>query len=131
MRNPCKSEIVLFNLLSSGQTLTVETALEKVGCSKSSLAVYIHNLREMYKANVSTIREGKKAVSYVLTNWEDETIKTKFIIQKKTKKTSSFNSSNKAVDVKTIASSELPVGGPIPYGDREVSDIMDSLGIGH
>ena len=131
MRNPCKSEIALFNLLKDGETHTVEKTLEKVGCGKASLAVYVCNLRNLYGANISTIRDKKKAVAYLLTNFEESELIEKFNLSKFKKSTAPVVT-EKAVDVKSVSSTGLAVGAPIPYGDREVADIMDSLGIsGH
>jgi predicted ArsR family transcriptional regulator len=58
----------LYQILKNGDPVPVQKIAEDLGIHYYSVAVYIHELKKVFKANINSIRDGRKVKAYQLTN---------------------------------------------------------------
>ena len=75
MPNVTKRILEVVEMLKGGKPLNFETYVKQLNCKPVTAMVYISELRVAYNADIETIRDGRKVVSYRLLN-EDELLKT-------------------------------------------------------
>jgi predicted ArsR family transcriptional regulator len=69
----------LFNLAtllrSAGDKGVTRTQIAKsLGIKENSVPVYIHFLKNLYKCEFETVKQGRQIVSYILTNGDEVTV---------------------------------------------------------
>lgn len=107
----------LWQAMLSGEPVTVKKLEEVLGVGQYSVPVYIHELKRVYKADIESIREGRRVVAYKLCNKI---------------KVPEFRSNN----AQYVAPKKVPTAPVIEehadtdISEREMDDIKDSLGIG-
>jgi predicted transcriptional regulator len=117
----------LYEVLKGGEPVTVEKIAQELSIKILSVPVYIHGLKKM-KANIVAIREGRKVVSYKLTNAADvkvmefrknsATVPTKAAIKPALDKIADDldTANNDTYSDKTLADMALSVGADVPKG---------------
>ncbi len=127
----------LFSALKAAGSkgISKEEVAKILGVKDNSVPVYIFNLRKAYNANFKVVKDGRKIVAYILENVDELAIPQ---VRKNAKapKGSGVVKAKKGVKTSPVA---VESDGSVPtldadleiaeYGDRELSDIADSLGI--
>lgn len=115
----------LWTLLSSGKVVTPAEISKTLGIKAKAVSVYVHKLRKRYKADVEVSRDGKEVTGYRLVN--------KITVPEYRRNNAQYD---KDAAVKKLAKSKaknatvLPeVAAPATYGEKEIADISQSLGI--
>jgi biotin operon repressor len=112
----------LWTLLQSGESVTVATIQESLGIGQYSVPVYIHELKRIYKADIESVRDGRKVVGYKLLNKikvpEYRTNNAQYVAK---------------VKEEPVADGAVPLldadNELTQIGEDEMNDIRDSLGI--
>lgn len=118
----------LFALLSPGNPVSVDAIKDDLGINYYSVAVYIHELKRLFHAEIDSVRDGRKVVAYKLNNAD-----------KIAKKIKPYRSNN-AQYVKPTKKAAPVSDGAIPtldpetdklttVSDNEMADIKESLGL--
>jgi len=68
---------VLFTLMQSGEPVPVEIMIKTLNVKQGSIMCLISALRNDFGAEVETVRDGRKVLSYQLTNADKVKIPTK------------------------------------------------------
>jgi predicted ArsR family transcriptional regulator len=113
----------LFQLLKSGEPVSTQVLSETLKIHVFSVPVYIHELKNQFKAEIQSVREGRKVTAYRLLNAG----KVKVPEFRK----NSYGEIPKAK--KSVVSSiaeELEAANTGVVGEREFADIKTSLGLG-
>lgn len=113
----------LFQLMKSGEPVKVQTLADSLKIHIYSVPVYIHDLKANFKAEVKSVREGRKVVAYQLTNAE------KMKVPEFRKNSYGEVPKAKPSVVASIAE-ELEAATNGTYGETEMADIKSSLGLG-
>jgi len=113
----------LFQLLKSGEPVKTQVLSETLKIHIFSVPVYIHELKNQFKAEIKSIREGRKVVAYQLTNAE------KVKVPEFRKNSYGEVPKAKTSVVQSIAE-ELESANTGVVGEREFADIKSSLGLG-
>jgi hypothetical protein len=71
MPNVTKRILEVVEMLKGGKPLDFETYVKTLNCKPVTAMVYISELRVAYNAEIETIRDGRKVVSYRLLNEAD------------------------------------------------------------
>jgi hypothetical protein len=140
--------IEVIDLIKSGEPVDFATYVAKLGCKPITAMVYISELRVAYNADIETIRDGRKVVSYKLLNpselmaFVDKLLKNKPI---KTKAVAKVAKPVKAAKVQKVAATKTKVATKpkddefdVPtldaemeiaeISDREFADLREQLG---
>lgn len=108
----------LWQVLSTGEPVTVKKLEEVLGVGQYSVPVYIHELKRVYKADIESVREGRRVTAYRLCNKI---------------KVPEFRSNNAqyVAPKKPVAPvvTEEEHADPDEISDREMDDIKSQLGI--
>lgn len=67
MRKPTQT-FRLFQLLKADKQVSVETIAKTLGINYYSVSVYIHEMKAQFKADIKSVRNGRKVVAYQLLN---------------------------------------------------------------
>jgi hypothetical protein len=114
----------LYEVLKSGEPVTVAKIAEELKIKVLSVPVYIHGLKAQ-KAEIKAIREGRKVVSYQLTNPTE----VKIPEFRKNSAEASLVPKNPGTIAKLADQAiEEPSANTI-VSEREIADIRSSLGI--
>lgn len=114
----------LYEVLKSGEPVTVAKIAEELNIKILSVPVYIHGLKAQ-KAAITAIREGRKVVSYQLTNAPDVKVSE---FRKNSAEMSLFPKNSKSIRELTNETIEEPSANTLT-SEREIADIRNSLGI--
>ncbi len=68
---------ILFSLMESGKPVQVESMLKTLDVKQGSIMCLISALRNDFGAEIETVRDGRKVLSYQLTNADKVKIPTK------------------------------------------------------
>jgi hypothetical protein len=68
---------VLFTLMQSGKPVSVEIMIKTLNVKQGSIMCLISALRNDFGAEIETVRDGRKVLSYQLTNADNVKIPTK------------------------------------------------------
>ena len=68
MSNPTKKMIVVYEMMKDGKSFNFDNMVEKLGCKPVTAMVLVCALRRDCGAEIDTERDGRKVVSYKLTN---------------------------------------------------------------
>ena len=125
----------LFQLMKSGGIVSKEVIAETLGVALVSVPVYIHELKKQFKAEIVSVRNGRKVTGYKLVDKE--------IAVPEFRKNNAEVHPVKTKKVKNTVvkgDSELANDGSVPVldkdaeitqvGEREFADIRESLGVG-
>lgn len=114
----------LFEVLKSGDPVTVAKIAEELKIKVLSVPVYIHGLKAQ-KAEIKAIREGRRVVSYQLTNPADVKIS-----EFRKNSAEAVVKSKGGNGVRQLATTQIeePSANTV-VSDREIADIRSSLGI--
>lgn len=112
----------LYEVLKSGEPVTVAKIAEELKIKVLSVPVYIHGLKAQ-KAEIKAIREGRRVVSYQLTNSADVKIPE---FRKNSAEATAVVKSKVAVKV---AAPNLDDAG-VDVTDKDMADLRSSLGLG-
>lgn len=115
----------LYEVLKSGEPVTVAKIAEELKIKILSVPVYIHGLKAQ-KAEIKAIREGRRVVSYQLTNVVDVKIPE---FRKNSAEASLTPKKPGTIKDLTAQTIEEPSANTL-VSDREIADIRSSLGIG-
>lgn len=110
----------LYEVLKSGQPVTVQKIAEELDIKVPSVPVYIHGLKK-FKADIQANREGRKVVSYQLNNANDVKI-LEFRKNASDGKVSPRTSLSVPADQETAANT-------VTYSEKEIRDIGLSIGV--
>lgn len=58
----------MFELMKAGEEITTSTIASKLDISISSVPVYIHEMKRQFKADIKSIRDGRRVTAYQLIN---------------------------------------------------------------
>ena len=58
----------LLQLLKASETVSKETVAKELGVALASVPVYIHGLKKTFKAEISTVKDGREVIAYKLVN---------------------------------------------------------------
>jgi len=114
----------LWTLLSSGEAVEVQKIAETLGIKYYSVPVYIHELKKLYKADVQSVRSGRKVTAYKLVN--SEKVKVPMYRSNNAQyvaKTTTVSLDNGAVPV-LDKDNDLVV-----MDDKTLTDVKESLGL--
>ena len=117
---------VLFTLMKDGKPVPVEKMIKTLNVKQGSIMCLISALRNDFGAEIETVRDGRKVLSYQLTNADKVKIPTKVT---KTKAAKVARVSVTKTKTTVARSSEKVVSDEIPTLEiEEVSDAeLDSL----
>jgi hypothetical protein len=126
---------ILFQLMKAGNVISKETISKELGIVLMSVPVYIHELKKQFKAEVISVRDGRKVIGYKLVS-KNITVpqhrKNSILVDKPEKVKKSKSSKN---TIMVSEDGELPVldkdAEITQIGEREFADIADSLGVSH
>jgi len=106
----------LYELLKSGQPVAVAKIAEELDIKLPSVPVYIHGLKKL-KADITSVRDGRKVGYYQLTNAADV-------------KVSEFRKGavKKTLGIEKIEQEE-PLLSSTKIDEKELADVRESLGI--
>ena len=121
----------LFQLLKAGETVSKDVIAKELGIVLMSVPVYIHELKKQHKAEVISVRNGRKVVGYKLVSKD-------VAVPQYRKNSILFDKPAKVVKTKTApvinddgSVAVLDADAEITQiGEREFHDIADSLGVG-
>ncbi len=125
----------LFSLLESGELVTIKQVAEGLDITEKSIPVYIHELRNKFKAEIETVRNGKQAIGYKLSNAS----KIKKNIPMYRVGNSIFVKPEKKVEEEEAPVVETAIAPVLEdqeeskythYSEPEINDLKDSLGLG-
>ena len=71
MSNPSRKMIEVYEMLKDGKPFKFETLVSRLGCKPVSAMVLICALKRDFKADIETIRDGRKVDCYQLHNAAD------------------------------------------------------------
>ena len=124
---------VLFTLMKSGKPVPVETMIKTLDVKQGSIMCLISALRNDFGGEIETVRDGRKVLSYQLTNADKVKIPTKVAKTKapkaarvavtKTKTTVSRKAAATTTDVPTLDVEEID-------SDAELASLKAELGLG-
>lgn len=125
----------LFKFLENGQPKTVDEIKDLLGVHYYSVAIYISEMKRVYKAEIESIRDGRRVTAYKLTNASDIDVpmyRTNNAIYVKKEKIKQDQPNN--VESQSKESEELHVefnedSELRGFDDRELLDTYSSLGI--
>ena len=111
----------LATLLQSGSVVSKDEIVKTLGVDQYSVPVYIHELKRLYKAEIKSVRNGRKVIGYQLTN------------KIKVPQYRSNNAQVEKVIKPVVVDGALPVldPGTTVFDEREMLDVKDSLGLGN
>jgi hypothetical protein len=117
----------LFNLMKAGGTVSKEVIAQELGVDLVSVPVYIHELKKQFKAEIESVRDGRKVVGYKLLD--------KNLDVPQFRKNSSGNAPVKKPVVPLDGDGSVPVldadADITENTDRDLNDLSDMLGIGN
>lgn len=126
---------VLFTLMQSGKPVPVESMLKTLQVKQGSIMCLISALRNDFGAEIETVRDGRKVLSYQLTNADKVKIPTKVakvakaakpkaakVVVSRTKATVSRKSVAADSDVPTLDVQEID-------SDAELASLKAELGL--
>jgi hypothetical protein len=113
----------LYQILKSGEPVKIEVLASTLNIKTQSVPVYIHELKRVFKANIRSVREGKRVGSYQLLNAD------KIKVNEFPK--NSYGPVAKAKPKTLIASiaEELEAVNTGGVTEKEFADIKSSLGL--
>lgn len=126
---------VLFTLMKSGKPVPVETMIKTLDVKQGSIMCLISALRNDFGGEIETVRDGRKVLSYQLTNADSVKIPTKVAKVAKTKapkaarvavtktKTTVSRKAAATTDVPTLDVEEID-------SDAELASLKAELGLG-
>jgi hypothetical protein len=113
----------LFEVLKSGEPVSVTKIAEELKVKIPSVPVYIHGLKKA-KAEITAIREGRKVVSYQMVD------SSQVNISEHRKNSAAAIAKAKSVSKNSATLIPLEDGAaPVSIGEREMADTLDSLGV--
>jgi hypothetical protein len=146
MANVTKRVLEVVEMLKDGKPLDFNTYVAKLNCKPITAMVYVSDLRKMFGADIETIRDGRKVVSYKLLNADellatiDKKLKSKPIktVAAKVAKPVKAKSIKTAVAKAKVATKPKADEFDVPtldadmeiteISDREFADLRDQLG---
>ena len=84
MANPSRKMIEVYEMLKDGKPFAFDKFVSKLNCKPVSAMVLICALRRDFKADIETIRDGRKVESYQLHNAAE--LASKMVAKTKTSK---------------------------------------------
>ena len=99
VRNPSKNDLAVYNMLKSGKPVTFANMVTALGCKEVSVMTYICALRNLFGADIETIRNGRKVEAYQLKNADE--IASKMVVSARGSKTAAVKQP-KAVKQKPV-----------------------------
>jgi biotin operon repressor len=126
-KNATQSHI-LFQLMKAGDVVSKETISKTLGIVLMSVPVYIHELKKQFKAEVLSVRDGRKVIGYKLVS-KNITVpqhrKNSILVEKPVKVAKPKTSVSEDGELPTLdKDAEIT-----QIGEREFADIADSLGV--
>jgi hypothetical protein len=113
----------LYQLLKSGEPVKTQVLSETLKIHIFSVPVYIHELKNQFKAEIKSIREGRKVVAYQLIDPNHKVKVPEF-------RKNSYGEVPKAKkSVVASISEELEAANTGVVGEKEFADIKSSLGL--
>ena len=136
MPNVTKRMLEVIDLIKSGEPVDFATYVAKLGCKPITAMVYISELRVAYNADIETIRDGRKVVSYKLLNPTELMAFVDKLLKNKPVKTKAVKSVAKKVakPVAKVAATKAKVATkpkddefdvPTLDADMEITEITD------
>lgn len=128
----------LFNALKAAgpKGISKDDVAKILGVADNSVPVYIFNLRKTYNANLKVVKDGRKIVAYILENADTVAVPQ---VRKNARGTSATPKAKKAVKAGVVKAAPVTNDGSVSildddleisdYGDAELRDIADSLGV--
>lgn len=128
-----------FTLLKGGNEVTVESLKDFDGKELSAITImtYIHELRNKYGAEIETIRDGKKAIAYIMKNGDNVKVpelrrnarKMKKKVTPSEKKDNPFNKFPVSKKPKSSGDDTVPPEFDEDDYNSEILDIRRELGL--
>jgi predicted ArsR family transcriptional regulator len=113
----------LYQLLKSGEPVKTQVLSETLKIHVFSVPVYIHELKNQFKADIKSVREGRRVVAYQLVNAD------KVKVPEFRKNSYGEIPKAKPTVVQSIAE-ELEAANTGAVSEKEFADIKSSLGLG-
>ena len=134
MSNPSRKMIEVYEMLKDGKPFKFETLVSRLGCKPVSAMVLICALKRDFKADIETIRDGRKVDCYQLHNaaaiaskmvGKAKATKTQKVAKVAVLKTKTVVSAPKAA----AASDEIPTVEVEEVGFDELASLKAELGL--
>lgn len=134
MSNPSRKMIEVYEMLKDGKPFKFETLVSRLGCKPVSAMVLICALKRDFKADIETIRDGRKVDCYQLHNaaaiaskmvGKAKATKTQKVAKVAVLKTKTVVSAPKAA----VASDEIPTVEVEEVGFDELASLKAELGL--
>lgn len=138
MSNPSRKMIEVYEMLKDGKPFAFDKFVSRLGCKPVSAMVLICALRRDFKADIETIRDGRKVEAYQLHNAAE--LAPKMVGKTKTSKAKA-PTVVKSTKVSRVAVSKSAAveDGSVPtldrdleiaeIDDRELADLKSQLGL--
>lgn len=134
MSNPSRKMIEVYEMLKDGKPFKFETLVSRLGCKPVSAMVLICALKRDFKADIETIRDGRKVDCYQLHNaaaiaskmvGKAKATKTQKVAKVAVLKTKTVVSAPKAA----VVSDEIPTVEVEEVGFDELASLKAELGL--
>lgn len=138
MQKPSKRVVEVYEMMKDGKSVNFDAMVKRLGCKPVTAMVLICALRRSFGADIETERDGRKVISYRMTNAGDiaaNMVLTKSVKVKKAATPKVSVAKTKAtVSRKSVSTGEIPtVDSDFDISevtDAELADLKEQLGIG-
>jgi len=137
MSNPSRKMIEVYEMLKDGKPFKFDTLVSRLGCKPVSAMVLICALKRDFKADIETIRDGRKVDCYQLHNAAD--IASKMVGKTKASKTAKSTKVARVVTAtsktvvarksKVVDVGETPTLEVEEIGDADLAALKEELGL--
>jgi len=137
MSNPSRKMIEVYEMLKDGKPFKFDTLVSRLGCKPVSAMVLICALKRDFKADIETIRDGRKVDCYQLHNAAD--IASKMVGKTKASKTVKSTKVARVVTAtsktvvarksKVVDVGETPTLEVEEIGDADLAALKEELGL--
>jgi hypothetical protein len=139
MQKASKRVVEVYEMMKDGKSVNFDAMVKRLGCKAGTAMVLICALRRSFGADIETERDGRKVISYRLTNASD--IASRMVLTKSTKAKAPKVASVKVAKTKSTVSRKSSLeDGEVPtvesdydiseVSDAELADLKLQLGLG-
>jgi hypothetical protein len=112
----------LYQLLRSDLQIPTERIATELGVNVKSVPVYINKLKEQFKANIESIRKGKKVIAYKILNADQIRIQ-------EFRKGTAVPKNNASKAINSSLADELESVNTGTPSEKDISEIKSQLGL--
>jgi hypothetical protein len=128
---PSSKVVETYEMLKSGKSVTVDSMVAALGCKPGTLMVHICQMRGHFDAVIETERDGRKVVSYLLSNPDEvapHMLKTSIKVAKtpKAAKTPKVKATKTKTVVSRKAAKDDEFDVPTLDADLDITEVSDA-----